>query len=299
MKWVLLMIAAAEVYSLTDFCDATIDSDNLCISQYNRLNSSCWQSLNLDGFLTTWNETYRVPCATANTTDCCAADESWSNCFLRLGYSRGLDCSKLHNNACPAMTALSVRQDIPLCAQARYFYVGHSIIILSTAKVKYTEDTDWAISGLHSFFLDWYESSQDAFSEAGSTILEVVQSIDKLRITNMAIQTFLSILSVGLSMVITIPDFSKIDDGAYRVASIVNEAIRQYPSVGRVLFPVGGTLESQQYQLAELSSMLRNQKINISDTLEAGLTLVCRIRSPSRPLHLLELSLSIPESSRR
>ncbi|KAL8927188.1 MAG: hypothetical protein Q9172_001448 [Xanthocarpia lactea] len=90
----------------------------------------------------------------------------------------------------------------------------------------------------------------------------------------MAIQTFLAILSIGLSMVITIPDFSKIDDGAYRVASIVNEAIRQYPTVGRVLFPAGGTLESQQYQVAELSSMLRKQEISISDTLEAGLALV-------------------------
>ncbi|KAL8899317.1 MAG: hypothetical protein Q9207_006265 [Kuettlingeria erythrocarpa] len=90
----------------------------------------------------------------------------------------------------------------------------------------------------------------------------------------MAIQTFLSILSIGLSMVITIPDFAKIDQGARQLSSIVNEAIRQYPAVGRVLFPAGGTLESQLYQVAELSSMLRNQEISISDTLEAGLTLV-------------------------
>ncbi|KAL8858816.1 MAG: hypothetical protein Q9178_004733 [Gyalolechia marmorata] len=90
----------------------------------------------------------------------------------------------------------------------------------------------------------------------------------------MAIQTFLAILSIGLSMVITIPNFSKIDDGAYRVASIVNEAIKQYPNVGKVLFPAGGTLQSQQYQIAELSSMHRKQEISISNTLEAGLTLV-------------------------
>ncbi|KAL9637715.1 MAG: hypothetical protein Q9204_001766 [Flavoplaca sp. TL-2023a] len=274
MKWVLLIIAAAEVYSLTDFCNATIDSNNLCISQYNQLNSSCWQRLDLDGFLAAWHEVYDIPCATPNTTDCCAGDESWSTCFLRLGYSRGLDCSKLQNDACPALTALSVRQDIPLCAQARYSYVGHSIIGWSTVKVKQTEDTDRALTVLYSFFLNWYDSLQAAYTEAESTILEIVQLIDKVQATNMAIQTFLAILSIGLSMVITIPDFSKVDDGAYRVASIVNEAIRQYPTVGRVLFPAGGTLESQQYQVAKLSSILRDQKINISDNIEAGLTLV-------------------------
>lgn len=136
MKWVLLIIAAAEVHSLTDFCNATIDNDNPCISQYNQLNSSCWRTLNLDGFLSAWHEIYDIPCATANTTDCCAAGELWSTCFLRLGFSHGLDCSKLQYDACPAVTALSVRQDIPLCAQARYFYVGHSMIGWSTTKVK-------------------------------------------------------------------------------------------------------------------------------------------------------------------
>ncbi|KAI4266508.1 MAG: hypothetical protein LQ337_008780 [Flavoplaca oasis] len=122
--------------------------------------------------------------------------------------------------------------------------------------------------------MNWYDSLQAAFTGAVSTILEIVQLIDKVQATNMAIQTFLAVLSIGLSMVITIPDVSKIDDGAFRVASLVNEAIRQYPSVGRVLFPAGGTLESQQYQVAELSSMLREQVNSTSNTLEAGLTLV-------------------------
>ncbi|KAL8919412.1 MAG: hypothetical protein Q9208_006790 [Pyrenodesmia sp. 3 TL-2023] len=122
--------------------------------------------------------------------------------------------------------------------------------------------------------MNWYDSLQAAFAEAESTILEIVQLIDKVKATNMAIQTFLSILTIGLSMVITIPDFAKIDDGAFRVASILNEVIRQYPTIGRVLFPAGGTLESQQFQVAQLSSMLRKQEIRISNTLEDGLTLV-------------------------
>lgn len=115
---------------------------------------------------------------------------------------------------------------------------------------------------------------QAAFAEAESKILKIVQLIDKVQATNIAIQTFLSILSIGLSMAITIPYFPKIDDSAFRIASIVNEAIRQYPTKGRVLFPAGGTLESQQYQVAQLSSILRDQEISISDTLKAGLTLV-------------------------
>lgn len=75
-------------------------------------------------------------------------------------------------------------------------------------------------------------------------------------------------------MTITIPDFPRIDDGAFRIASIVNEAIRQYPTIGRVLFPATDTHESQNYQVVQLSSMFRDQGNRISDTLGAGLTLV-------------------------
>ncbi|KAL8783487.1 MAG: hypothetical protein Q9213_004583 [Squamulea squamosa] len=90
----------------------------------------------------------------------------------------------------------------------------------------------------------------------------------------MAVQTFFSILTIGLAVVLRIPDLSKIDEGAFRIATIVTSAVEQYPTLGKVLFPAGGTLESQQYQVAELSTMLLNQEIDLSNTIEAGLSLV-------------------------
>ena len=122
----------------------------------------------------------------------------------------------------------------------------------------------WFISPevLHSFFLEWYTSIQDAYAEAQGTILGIVETIDKVHTTNVALQNFLSAVAIGLSFVISIPNFAKFDMGAFRAASVLNNAIQQYPPLGKALFPMG-IEDSKQYQVADLNAMLLNQTISL------------------------------------
>lgn len=75
-----------------------------CSNALDDLSSSCWQTLKVGDYLTRWNKT--TPTCDAAHGDgkgCCSPDESWANCFLRLGTGiAGYDCTSISRSPfCP------------------------------------------------------------------------------------------------------------------------------------------------------------------------------------------------------
>ena len=91
-----------------------------------------------------------------------------------------------------------------------------------------------------------------------------------MRTTNVVLQDFLTAVAIGVTFLTAVPDLAPINAGALRVGAIVSNAVNQAPVLAKALFPVG-TADSQQYQLAELSEMLLNQTISLSDQIQNGL----------------------------
>ena len=80
---------------------------------------SCWEELHLAEYLTSWN-TNRPICSTDFGTlqdgaNCCAPNEVWSTCFIRLALgNHGYNCININEGTCPifqvgASTAPQVR----------------------------------------------------------------------------------------------------------------------------------------------------------------------------------------------
>lgn len=125
---------------------------------------------------------------------------------------------------------------------------------------------------LDSSFYTWYTALQDTYSESSSEILAIVETIDTVQTTNIALQDSLSALAIGLSFSISIPDLKTVNEGAFRAGAIFNNAITQYPSVRKALFH-SKTEDSKQYQIADLNDMLLKQTITLTDQIQAGLSI--------------------------
>lgn len=86
------------------------------------LSGSCWKTLDLSGFLSSWNKTTPLCNGTGHESDgsaCCVAGEPWSTCFLRLAHgSSGVDCSVIK---CSFDAYLSA--SLPETTRAKVYYV--------------------------------------------------------------------------------------------------------------------------------------------------------------------------------
>ena len=80
---------------------------------------SCWEELHLAEYLTNWNKNRPICKTTDGTTEdgahCCAFNEVWSTCFIRLAIgNHGYNCLNINEGTCPnfqvsAKTAPEVR----------------------------------------------------------------------------------------------------------------------------------------------------------------------------------------------
>ena len=98
----------------TTDCNST-DSETL-------YDASCWASLDLTNWLSSWHapNTCTDP---GNGTNCCLEDETWSVCFLRLGTGdSGYNCTQIsvNTNDCTYSGALNPDLDPSIRAQVRY-----------------------------------------------------------------------------------------------------------------------------------------------------------------------------------
>ena len=68
---------------------------------------SCWEGLHLDEYLTNWNKNKPI-CTTDYGTlqdgaNCCAPNEVWSTCFIRLAMgNHGYNCININEGTCPS-----------------------------------------------------------------------------------------------------------------------------------------------------------------------------------------------------
>ena len=91
---------------------------------------SCWATLNIGDFLnnptTGWNITHTCTGTAADGLSCCAANEAWSTCFLRLALgTAGYDCTEINVHSCNNLYSLNPAlhpED-----QAKYRYILKNI----------------------------------------------------------------------------------------------------------------------------------------------------------------------------
>ena len=65
----------------------------------------CWDQLDIADYLASWNKTTPICKATGaaqnDGSGCCAPNEPWTTCFLRLSYgSAGTDCTTINSQSC-------------------------------------------------------------------------------------------------------------------------------------------------------------------------------------------------------
>lgn len=103
-----------------------------CNDLTNELSSSCWNTLQIDDYLTGWRKS--IPdCAVSGGagSDCCFfATEPWSTCFLRLATgSAGSDCSVLSQFSCnPKLQSVQdLNSSLSPAIKAQVYYVTAAI----------------------------------------------------------------------------------------------------------------------------------------------------------------------------
>ena len=67
---------------------------------------TCWDVLHLDEYLTKWNQNKPICQTIAGTLEdgahCCAFNEAWSTCFIRLAIgNHGYNCVNINEGTCP------------------------------------------------------------------------------------------------------------------------------------------------------------------------------------------------------
>ena len=67
---------------------------------------SCWDVLHLAEYLTKWNQNRPICQTVAGTLEdgahCCAPNEVWSTCFIRLSIgNHGYNCANINEGTCP------------------------------------------------------------------------------------------------------------------------------------------------------------------------------------------------------
>lgn len=84
----------------------------------------CWDQLDIADYLAGWNKTTPICQATGaaqnDGSGCCAPNEPWTTCYLRLAYgSAGTDCTTLNTGSC-VLRQLSPSLDPSVAPKAGY-----------------------------------------------------------------------------------------------------------------------------------------------------------------------------------
>ena len=80
---VFLLDLAASLVVPTHYTRNFPRQEDACHDLAGLYEESCWQALDLNAYLTNWNQTTPI-CTGSISSNCCQALEPWSTCFLRL-----------------------------------------------------------------------------------------------------------------------------------------------------------------------------------------------------------------------
>lgn len=207
---------------------------------------SCWEGLHLADYLINWNEN-RPICTTVDGTpgdgaNCCAFNEVWSTCFIRLAMgNHGYNCININEGTCPN------------------FEVGAS----TSPEVRYILGTMYSINN---FFSNWNGALPYATLSGLLINQPIILEIDPIQKTNLLLNDLLTALTAGLSF-IGGPELSGL---AGTAASVLVKGLQAAPSVAKAIWP-SGTANSQTEQLANLDSFLSQIDSNFTTQITQGL----------------------------
>ncbi|KAM0802347.1 hypothetical protein BDR22DRAFT_819880 [Usnea florida] len=236
-----LMLLSSTTFAAVD-CNST-DSEAF-------YDASCWASLNLTNWLSTW-QAPSVCGDTGSGRNCCLENEAWSTCFLRLGTGNsGYNCSQIsvNTNVCAYSGALASDLDPSIQAQVRY--------VLRT------------IFNVNAFFNDWYNALQFATTNTSLSITPIVTAVNPVKSTTIAFGDILSALVAGLAF-IGAPAFTATIAASASAQALVT-GLQQAPGLVKALWPTGSA-ESQIIQIGNLDSALSSESTQISSRINAGL----------------------------
>ena len=84
---------------------------------------TCWEKLNVSGFLDQWQQPY---CTSDNTTNCCLETTEWSTCFLKLFVAPGYNCTSIALETC--VTDLQLKDGIDSNIEPQVRYIVRNIM---------------------------------------------------------------------------------------------------------------------------------------------------------------------------
>ena len=99
----------------------------------------CWDELDIAGYLAGWNKSTPICQATGGAENdgsgCCAPNEPWTTCFLRLSYgATGTDCSTINSQSC-ILNQLS--PDLDKSIAPKVGYVVRNIVVINNLFLTY------------------------------------------------------------------------------------------------------------------------------------------------------------------
>ena len=180
------------------------------------LNPICWNTLNMEQYLTEWSVTHNATCLSGTP---------FAQCFLEVLNMGELDCVGITSGTCPPPSWIEFQTNN---ISVQEYYIAYNIYSVWT------------------FFNGYYTAIGNARSAATDSIGAIVAILDPPKSTNVFLDDILTALSVGLS-------FVAVDAGPL-IGALIN-GIQQAPGVGKFLFPVG-TLNTQVAQFDAIANSM-------------------------------------------
>lgn len=238
--------------------------------------SSCWNTLNLKGYLnnpeTGWNRTAPICIGDEDDAACCLPTEPWTTCYLRLAHGfPGTDCSEINAQDCSYNPSLAVDPRIASFVAYTVKTIYGTLPKRPLSKLYLTSNS----TAVNDFFTTWFNALQYAASQALSIVQDVINEVDPLQQTNFVLRDLLFALTVGLAYVVA-PEAGGLTGLLVATATAGRAFLKganQAPTVARGIWPAG-TQSSQSIQIGDVENELNNATGSTAIMLNSGLELL-------------------------
>ena len=135
------LTAASPLYSNPSIANLDTRATYNCTDLRAEPSPVCWDELDIAGYLAGWNKTTPICQEVGDATEndgsgCCAPNEPWTTCFLRLSYgAAGTDCSTMNVQSC-TLNPLSPTLDKSIAPKVAY--VVRNIVVINNLFSSYS-----------------------------------------------------------------------------------------------------------------------------------------------------------------
>jgi len=215
-----------------------------CLDSAAPYDQSCWATLDLSNWITTWR-TATPPCTYADDgAHCCnpssAPNEPWTACFLRLALADAdYDCDVLNSDSCSlAGFTLAPSLSLDSTSSAQYRYTVRNIYgrTIGFSRLSRYAKSPEAINNL---FNTWYTSLDYASAQAALSIPPNINEVDPNRQTRFELADILKALGGGLAF-LALPELAaglSTFFASTAIANILSTALQQAPNVAKGTAP--------------------------------------------------------------